>query len=160
MGRPMNATSQQVLELRRAMMPPQQIADITGLPYKRVINICFYARHTGRKVPKGRVEGSVPAFRNVPESVGDPVGPFTYAEAKPTTLIDELRAKIREREARALAGPARRLCLLVRADGAFLAEDGMAFTPARDKAGRWTEAEIVRMRGQNPAKRALTMELA
>lgn len=160
MGRPMKDTSRQVLELRRAMLPPQHIADITGLPYRRVINICSYARHTGREVPKGRVEGSVPEFRNVPQSVGDPKGPFTYAEAKPSSLVEEVVAKARQREARVLARPARRLCLLVRADGAFLSEDGMAFTPARDKAGRWTEAEIVRMRAQNPAKKTLTMELA
>lgn len=159
--------SQAIAALHASGLSYAEIGEKLGMTAKAVYNISgqarsFHSRQLEAARSGGRIASEERAPRRRAAHRADdgyaPEGPLTYAERKPSSLTDEVREKAAQREATRPVG--QRRCLLQRGDGAWLGEDGMNFTTNRDKAGRWTPAEIARMRAHNPAKKALTMELA
>lgn len=143
--------SEAVKALTQKGLRPKDIAPMIGLTPQQVYNLTPRDRSfREQKVERSRKRSDI----HWPDAANAPQGPFTYAKARPSSLIDEIAA-------RAAARPVRRdFRLLLRADGAWLDEDGLGFVFDRDKAGRFTAAEIARMRARNPARRDLREERA
>lgn len=138
--------------LSRQGLSAADIAPKLGLTEKQIYNLVPPVRSLSTRKAEA---AATRREQHVSDSGREPTGPFTYAERRPSSLLDELLFKIAMRQQNRTGA---RFFRLRRSDGAYLAEDGMRFVDSAKGAGAWTVREIVRMQKQNPSKRQLQAE--